>query len=106
MRYEGMLLTLAESHALIEEMNTWCRRTGTNYNKLVGLARVSATMRSSVKARGTAPKCDEGKPSRHQGNELPREELCYHDRAKAPCSRRDRTAPGQSRDVLLLRGSG
>lgn len=52
MRYEGCLLTLDESNALIEEMNAWCRRTGTNYNKLVGLARVSATMRSSVRTRG------------------------------------------------------
>lgn len=51
MRYEGQLLTEIESRALIAEVDRWCRRTGTNYNKLVTAARVPPSIRSSVKNR-------------------------------------------------------
>lgn len=51
MRYEGQLLTEDESRDLIREVDRWCRRTGTNYNKLVTAARVPPSIRSSVKVR-------------------------------------------------------
>lgn len=52
MRYEGCLLTEAESQALIDEVDRWCRRTGTNYNKLVVVARVGVTTRHKVRLKG------------------------------------------------------
>jgi hypothetical protein len=51
MRFEGMLLTEIESRAVIAEVNAWCRRTGTNYNKLVTAAGVNVSTRSSVMHR-------------------------------------------------------
>lgn len=52
MRYEGCLLTVEQSRALIDEMDRWCRRTGTNYNKLVVVARVGVTTRHKVRLKG------------------------------------------------------
>ena len=52
MRHEHLLLNDADSQAVIEEVNAWCRRTGTNYNKLVTAARVNPTTRSGVRNRG------------------------------------------------------
>lgn len=52
MRHEEQLLTDVESQAVIEEINAWCRRTGTNYNKLVTAARVAPSTRSDVRNRG------------------------------------------------------
>jgi hypothetical protein len=50
MRYD--LLTEDESRMVIDEVNSWCRRTGTNYNKLVTAARVNETTRYAVRIRG------------------------------------------------------
>ena len=47
-RYRGVLLTEAESMAIVEEINRWCRKTGTNYNKLVIAAGVGPSVRSDV----------------------------------------------------------
>lgn len=52
MRHERLLLTIDESLALIAEINRWCRRTGTNYNRFVTAAGVRPSLRSSVR-RGT-----------------------------------------------------
>jgi hypothetical protein len=52
MRYEGQLLTEAESAALIDELDLWCRRTGTNYNKIVIAAGVAVSLRSMVRTKG------------------------------------------------------
>ena len=49
MRYD--LLTEDESRMVIDEVNSWCRRTGTNYNKLVTAARVNETTRYAVRIR-------------------------------------------------------
>jgi hypothetical protein len=50
-RYRGVLLTEAESLAIVDEINRWCRKTGTNYNKLVIAAGVNVSTRSSVRHR-------------------------------------------------------
>ena len=50
-RYRGTLLTEAESHAIIDEVNRWCRKTGTNYNKLITAAKVAPSTRSQVRHR-------------------------------------------------------
>lgn len=50
-RYRGVLLTEAESRAIIDEINRWCRKTGTNYNKLVTAANVGPSIRSDVRLR-------------------------------------------------------
>ena len=52
MRHERLLLTIDESRELITEINRWCRKTGTNYNRLVIAAGVRPSLRSSVR-RGT-----------------------------------------------------
>jgi hypothetical protein len=52
MRYDGCLLTEAESRSLIDEVDRWCHRTGTNYNKLVVAAGVGATTRHKVRIKG------------------------------------------------------
>jgi hypothetical protein len=52
MRHEQLLLSEADSRAVIDEVNAWCRRTGTNYNKLVTAARVAPCIRSVVRHRG------------------------------------------------------
>lgn len=52
MRHERLLLTIEESRDLITEINRWCRKTGTNYNRLVIAAGVRPSLRSSVR-RGT-----------------------------------------------------
>ena len=52
MRHEHCLLTDEESRKVIDEVNAWCRRTGTNYNKLVIAARVAPCTRSFVRHRG------------------------------------------------------
>lgn len=49
MRHEHLLLTEDESRKVIEEVNSWCRRTGTNYNKLVTAARVNPSTRGWVR---------------------------------------------------------
>lgn len=51
MRFAGMLLTEDESRELIGEVNDWCRRTGTNYNRLVTAAKVAVSTRSAVRHR-------------------------------------------------------
>lgn len=52
MRHEQHLLSEDESRKVIDEVNSWCRRTGTNYNKLVTAARVAPCIRSSVRFHG------------------------------------------------------
>lgn len=52
MRHERLLLTIDESLDVITEINSWCRRTGTNYNRFVTAAGVRPSLRSSVR-RGT-----------------------------------------------------
>lgn len=52
MRYEGCLLTEAESSTLIDEVDCWCRSTGSNYNKLVTAAGVATTTRHKVRMKG------------------------------------------------------
>lgn len=52
MRYEGCLLTIEDSRRLIDDVDRWCRRTGTNYNKLVVVARVGVTTRHKVRIKG------------------------------------------------------
>lgn len=49
MRHEKLLLTIEESQAVVTEINRWCRRTGTNYNKFVTAAGVRPSLRSSVR---------------------------------------------------------
>jgi len=51
MRHEQHLLSEAESARVIDEVNAWCRRTGTNYLKLVTAARVAPSTRSAVRHR-------------------------------------------------------
>lgn len=51
MRYEGLLLSRTESRALIDEIDCWCRRTGTNYNKIVVAAGVAVTIRHKVRMK-------------------------------------------------------
>ena len=51
MRHEQHLLSEVESARVIDELNAWCRRTGTNYNKLVIAARVAVSTRSAVRRR-------------------------------------------------------
>jgi hypothetical protein len=51
-RYEGCLLTVEESATLIDEVDRWCRRTGTNYNRLVVVAGVGVTTRHKVRLKG------------------------------------------------------
>lgn len=45
------LLTEADSRKVIDEINAWCRRTGSNYNRLVTAARVAPSTRSAVRSR-------------------------------------------------------
>lgn len=52
MRYAGCLLTLPDSLALIDAVDHWCLRTGTNYNKLVTAAGVGCTTRHKVRIKG------------------------------------------------------
>ncbi len=52
MRHERLLLTIEESLQVVSEINRWCRRTGTNYNRFVTAAGVRPSLRSSVR-RGT-----------------------------------------------------
>lgn len=49
MRHEAFLMSEAESLAIIEQVNAWCRRTGSSYNKLVTAARVAPCTRSHVR---------------------------------------------------------
>jgi len=51
MRHEHLLLSESESRAVIAEVDSWCRRTGSNYNRLVTAARVAVSTRSAVKHR-------------------------------------------------------
>ncbi len=44
-----LILSEAESQKVIDEVNAWCRRTGTNYNKLVIAARVNPSTRGWVR---------------------------------------------------------
>jgi hypothetical protein len=50
MRHEQLLLTEGESRLVIEEVNSWIRRTGTNWNKLVTAARVNPSTRGWVRS--------------------------------------------------------
>lgn len=52
MRHEQHLLSEVESARVIDEINAWCRRTGTNYNKLITAARVNTSLRYCVLFRG------------------------------------------------------
>lgn len=73
MRHEQHLLSEAESRKVIDEVNAWCRRTGTNYNKLVTAARVHVSTRHAVRFRSrrltiaTAQKLRETMSSRPHG---------------------------------------
>lgn len=49
MRHDHLLLTDEDSRRVIDEVNAWCRRTGTNYNKLVTAARVNPSTRGWVR---------------------------------------------------------
>lgn len=48
----GALLTEAKSLALVEEIEQWCERTGTNYNKLVVAAGVRPSIRHMIRVKG------------------------------------------------------
>ena len=50
MRHDHLLLSEEESRRVIDEVNGWCRRTGTNYNKLVTAARVNPSTRGWVRS--------------------------------------------------------
>lgn len=52
MRGDNSLLSNDESSRVIDEVNAWCRRTGSNYNKLVTAARVNESTRYCVMMRG------------------------------------------------------
>lgn len=52
MRFKDCLLSQAESMVLIDQVDAWCRRTSTNYNRLVIAAGVNVSTRSSVRHRG------------------------------------------------------
>ncbi len=45
----GELLTREQSLAVIAEVDRWCRKTGTNYNKLVIVAQVPVSTRHKVR---------------------------------------------------------
>ena len=51
MRHEQHLLTQAESIGVIDEVNSWIRRTGTNYLRLITAAGVAPSTRSAVRIR-------------------------------------------------------
>lgn len=51
MRHEQHLLTQAESIGVIDEVNSWIRRTGTNYLRLTTAAGVAPSTRSAVRMR-------------------------------------------------------
>ncbi|PQM29413.1 hypothetical protein CVO77_00295 [Sphingopyxis lindanitolerans] len=51
MRYGQDLLGQTESRVVIDEVNSWIRRTGTNYNRLVTAAGVAPSTRSAVRTR-------------------------------------------------------
>lgn len=78
MRHEQHLLSHDESRAVIDEVNAWCLRTGTNYNKLVIVAGVNRATRGWVRsARSrltelTAAKLREAMDANPNG--IPREE--------------------------------
>lgn len=46
------LLDAADSAALINKIDAWCDRTGTNYNRLVIAAKVGVSTRSNVRTKG------------------------------------------------------
>lgn len=48
-RFRDALLSEQESRTVIDDVTAWCRRTGTNYNKLVTAARVAPSTRSLVR---------------------------------------------------------
>ncbi len=52
-RWAGQLISREESLALLNDIARWCRRTGTNYNKLVGDAGVAPSFRSFLRSRRT-----------------------------------------------------
>lgn len=52
MRFRGLLLTTGQSLAVMVEVDAWCRRTGTNYNRLIVAAGVAPSLRSDVRCRG------------------------------------------------------
>jgi hypothetical protein len=49
-RWAGRTISREESLLLLNEMAKWCRKTGTNYNKLVGEARVAPSFRSYLRS--------------------------------------------------------
>lgn len=51
MRHEQHLLSQADSIGVIDEINLWIRRTGTNYNRLITAAGVAPSTRSAVRIR-------------------------------------------------------
>jgi len=51
MRHEHRLLSHAKTVKLIEDIGAWCKRTGTNYSKLMFAARVTVSTRSAVRLR-------------------------------------------------------
>jgi hypothetical protein len=58
MRYaETDLLTAEQAKALLAEMDRWCRRTGTNYHRLVTAARVAPNTRAMIRQGKRRPTC-------------------------------------------------
>ena len=51
MRFKGCLLTRAESLELMDKVDTWCRKTATNYNRLVTAAGVNVSIRHHVRKK-------------------------------------------------------
>ena len=51
MRFRGLLLSLTESRAVMNEVDAWCRRTGTNYRRLIVAAGLTCSIRSDVRKR-------------------------------------------------------
>ncbi|ALJ15347.1 hypothetical protein ATM17_21510 [Sphingopyxis macrogoltabida] len=51
MRHEQHLLSEAESRQVIDDVDAWLRRTGTNYNRLITAARVNASTRHCVRIK-------------------------------------------------------
>lgn len=49
MRHEAFLMSETESLEIISQVDRWCRRTGSSYNKLITAARVAPCTRSHVR---------------------------------------------------------
>ena len=52
MAERGLVLSYQDSLALLVEVDQWCERTGTNYNRLIVAAEVGVSTRSLVRNQG------------------------------------------------------